>query len=155
VSVEMVTSHVETLIERLTGIDKAKPDKDGDYPIRYRSALYYVRVDGPQKPVVQVFSIAVGDIEFTDALAGELNAINSKLHFCRTFWVRGQVLIESEHLGMSVTEADFRECAFNVAEATDAFAAGLAERHGGQLAFDDAKEADYTPPSADGTGMYL
>ena len=40
VSAEMVTSHVETLIERLTGVKKAEPDADGDYPIRYRSALY-------------------------------------------------------------------------------------------------------------------
>ena len=33
-AVDMVNSHVETLIERVTGVDKAAPDGDGDYPVR-------------------------------------------------------------------------------------------------------------------------
>jgi hypothetical protein len=104
---------------------------------------------------VQVFSIAVANVELTDALARDLNVINSKLHFCRTFWVDGQVLIEAEHLGMSLSDSDLRECAVNVAEATNAFAPGLAERYGGRLAFDDAKEPEYEPTSVTGTGFYL
>jgi hypothetical protein len=155
VSAEMVTSHVETLIERLTGVEKARPDADGDYPIRYRSALYYVRVAGSRTPVVQLFSIAVDGIRFTDALARDINEINTELHFCRTFWVRDQVLVEAEHLGPTLTEADFHECAFNVAEATDAFAGKLAERHGGRLAFDEAKAPEYTTLADDGVGFYL
>ena len=110
VSPEMVTSHVETLIERLTGIDKVRPDHDGDYPISYRSALYFVRVVQPERPVVQVFSVAVDDIPLTAALTRDLNEINSKLHFCRTFWVLGQVLVEAEHLGATLSEADFEVC---------------------------------------------
>ncbi len=37
-----VRSHVETLIEELTGVDKAEPDSDGDHLIRFRNALYYL-----------------------------------------------------------------------------------------------------------------
>ena len=151
-SADMVTSHVETLIERLTGVEKARADADGDYPIRYRSALYYVRVVRAWKPVVQVFSVAVDGIHFTDALARELNEINTHLYFCRTFWVSGQVLVEAEHLGPSLTEADFHECALRVAEATDAFAKGLAERHGGRLAFDESKTPEYAPPAQERIG---
>ncbi|HCU92394.1 MAG TPA: hypothetical protein DHU96_06485 [Actinobacteria bacterium] len=153
-SADMVTSHVETLIERLTGVGKAQADADGDYPIRYRSALYYVRVVHAWKPVVQVFSVAVDRIQFTDALARELNEINTHLYFCRTFWVGGQVLVEAEHLGPSLAEADFHECALRVAEATDTFAKGLAERHGGRLAFDESKTPEYAP-SADERIGYL
>jgi hypothetical protein len=155
VSAEMVTSHVETLIERLTGVEKARADHDGDYPIRYRNALYFVRVTQPGRPVVQVFSIAVDDVPLTTALTRDLNEINSKLHFCRTFWVLGQVLIEAEHLGATLSEADFDECAFNVAEATDAFASELARQHGGRLAFDEAKTPEYTPPADEVPGCYL
>jgi hypothetical protein len=155
VSAEMVTSHVETLIERMTDAEKVIPDHDGDYPIRYRSALYFVRVVQPERPVVQIFSVAVDDVPLTAALTRDLNEINSKLHFCRTFWVRGQVLVEAEHLGATLSGADFDECAFNVAEATDAFAAGLIEHHGGRLAFDEAKTPEYTPPANEGTGFYL
>jgi hypothetical protein len=147
VSAEMVTSHVETLIERLTGVDKARADADGDYPIRYRSALYFVRVVPAWQPVVQVFSIAVDGLPLTDGLARDLNDLNARLHFCRAFWVRGQVLIEAEHLGPSLTEADFHECALNVAKATDAFARELAQRHGGRLAFEESKEPGYAPPA--------
>lgn len=151
-SADMVTSHVETLIERLTGVGKVKVDADGDYPIRYRSALYFVRVAPARRPVVQIFSVAVNGIQFTDALARDLNEINARLHFCRTFWVRGQVLVEAEHLGSTLTEADFHECALHVAEATDAFAKGLAERHGGRLAFEESKEPEYTSPAEERVG---
>lgn len=151
-SAEMVTSHVETLIKRLTGTEKVTVDPDGDYPIRYRNALYFVRVVPAWKPVVQVFSIAVDSVEFTDALARDLNEINAGLHFCRTFWIRGQVLVESEHLGTSLTEADFHECALHVAEATDAFAKSLAERHGGRLAFEESKEPEYELPPGERVG---
>jgi hypothetical protein len=126
-----------------------------NYPIRYRSARYCLRVLGLRTPIVQVFSIAVADVELTDALAQDLNVTNSKLHFCHSFWVDGQVLIESEHLGMSLSDSDFRECAVNVAEATNAFAPGLAERYGGRLAFDDAKEPEYEPASVAGIGFSL
>lgn len=151
-SAEMVTSHVETLIERLTGTDKAKPDADGDYAIRYRSALYYVRVVPAWKPVVQIFSVAVDGIRLTDPLARELNDINTRVHFCRVFWVRDQVLAEAEHLGASLTEEDFDQCALNVAEVTDQFAKGLAERHGGRLAFEEAKTPEYAPPANERIG---
>ena len=151
-SADMVTSHVETLIKRLTGAEEVTVDPDGDYPIRYRNALYFVRVVPAWKPVVQIFSIAVDGIQFTEALARDLNEINAGLHFCRTFWVRGQVLVESEHLGPSLTEADFHECALHVAEATDAFAESLAERHGGRLAFEESKEPEYALPADERVG---
>lgn len=151
-SADMVTSHVETLIERLTGADKAQADADGDYPIRYRSALYFVRVVRAATPVVQIFSVAVDGIRITDALTRDLNEINARLHFCRAFWIHGQVLIEAELLGPSLTDADFHECALHVAEATDTFAKDLAGRHGGRLAFEESKEPGYAPPADERLG---
>lgn len=151
-SADMVTSHVETLIEQLTGADKAQADADGDYPIRYRSALYFVRIVRAWKPVVQIFSVAIDGVRFTDALARDLNGINARLHFCRAFWVHDQVLIEAELLGPSLNGADFHECALHVAEATDTFAKELAERHGGRLAFEEAKAPEYAPPAEERLG---
>lgn len=153
VSIDMVTSHVETLIERLTGSkDRVKADADGDYPLRYRNAAYFVRVAKPQKPVVQVFSVAVADVDVSVGLVHALNEINSDLSFCRTFWVRGQVLFESEHLGETIGEADFNECVQNVAAASDYFGPRLAERFGGRLLFEESKEPEYQPQN---TGFYL
>ncbi len=96
--VGMVRSYVETLIERMTDVDKATSDADGDYPVRYGNAAYYVRVVESGEPSVQIFSIALADVQLTESLAYDLNEINTQLRFCRVFWVRDQVLFESEHL---------------------------------------------------------
>jgi hypothetical protein len=151
----MVRSYVETLIEHLTSADKAVPDKDGDYPIRYGNARYYVRVVEDHEPVIQVFSVAIDDVTFSQALACDLNTMNTQIHFCRVFWVENQVLVEAEHLGLSLDEDDFRACTDAVATATDSFAGGLAEHHGGRLAFEEAKDPAYTPPQDERTGFYL
>lgn len=102
---------------------------------------------------MQIFSIAVDGIQLTNALARDLNEINAGLHFCRTFWVRGQVLVESEHLGPWLTEAGFHECALHVAEATDTFAKSLADRHGGRLAFEESKKPEYELPPDERVGF--
>ena len=53
---DMVRAFVESLLERLTGSEKVVPGADDDYPVRFRGALYYVRLVGDVDPVVQVFS---------------------------------------------------------------------------------------------------
>jgi hypothetical protein len=151
---DMVTSHVETLIERITGVDKAVSDHDGDYPVRYKDALYYVRVAGNDaRPIVRVFSTVVADVEPSPDLYEAVNDINTRLGFCRCFWVNGQVLIETEHLGMTIKTEDFLELAENVASASDHFGPKLIERFGGKLAFDDSKGDAYVEPPT--PGMYL
>lgn len=150
----MVTSHMETLIERVTGVDKANADHDGDYPVRFRDALYYVKVAGTDdRPIVRVFSTVVADVDPNPDLYEAINDINTRLGFCRCFWVSGQVLIETEHLGMTIKTDDFFELADNVASASNYFGPKLAERFGGKLAFDDSKGAEYDEPPL--PGMYL
>ena len=150
----MVTSHVETLIERITGVDKATADHDGDYPVRYRDALYYVRVAGNDaRPIVRVFSTVVADIEPSSDLYEAVNDINTRVGFCRCLWVNGQVLIESEHLGMTIRTEDLLELTESVASASDHFGPKLIERFGGKLAFDDSKGDAYVEPPT--PGMYL
>ena len=51
---DMVRAYVESLLERLIGAQQVSPDGDGDYPVRYQNALYYVRLVGDLNPVVQV-----------------------------------------------------------------------------------------------------
>lgn len=151
----MVESYVETLIERMTSTRTAVSDADGDYPIWFGSAVYYVRVLPRLEPVVQFFAIALADVELTPELALDLNEINSQLQFCRIFWVRKQVLVEAEHLALTLDEGDFRACCDAVAVATDRWAEPLARHHGGQARFEETKGPDYTSPDDSGTGLYL
>ncbi len=151
---DMVTSHVETLIERITGIEKATADHEGDYPVRYRDARYFVRVAGnDERPIVRVFSTVVDGIEAGPELYETINDINSRLGFCRCFWVNGQVLIEAEHLGLTIKTQDFSELAENVASASDYFGPKLVESFGGNLAFEDSKGEQYDEPPF--PGVYL
>lgn len=151
---DMVTSHVETLIERITGVEKAAADGDGDYPVRYRDALYFVRVAGNDaRPIVRVFSTVVDEVEPTPDLYEAINDINTRLGFCRCFWVQGQVLIETEHLGLTIRTEDFFELADHVGSASSYFGPRLVDRFGGKLAFDDSKGDEYVEPRT--PGMYL
>ncbi|MEY3619165.1 MAG: hypothetical protein RL726_1863, partial [Actinomycetota bacterium] len=43
---DIAASHLETLIERLTGVHKAVPDAEGDYSVHLRGATFMTRIDG-------------------------------------------------------------------------------------------------------------
>lgn len=150
----MVVSHVETLIERITGVDKAKADDDGDYPVRYRDARYFIRVAGnDDRLIVRVFSTVVANVQPSPDLYEAINDINTRIAFCRCFHVNEQVLIETEHLGMTIKTQDLFELTDNVASASNHFGPKLVERFGGVLAFDDSKGDEYVEPPM--PGMYL
>ena len=161
VRADMVRAYVESLLERLIGAQQVSPDDDGDYPVRYRNALYYVRLVGDVDPVVQVFSVAVSGVAPTAALFKELNTINSTIKFARAFWVREQVLVETELVGESVEPADFDNACQAVATITDHYGPRLAEKFGGKTAFADEKTKTATETAAAAadevarTGQYL
>jgi len=157
---DMVRAYVESLLERLTGSEKVVPDHDGDYPVRFHSALYYVRLIGDVDPTLQVFATAVRDIKATPALYERLNDINVNIRFARAFWIREQVLIEADLVGQTVDHEEFSAACLAVASITDHYGPTLAEEFGGTTAFADEKEVDGkegTPPTEDTakTGQYL
>ena len=92
---DMVVSYTRDLLEQITG-ERPEPDQDGDLPIEFGGACFYVRVDGPTDPVVQIFSVVLADLEANPELHGALNDINANMRFARAFHVQKQVLIESE-----------------------------------------------------------
>lgn len=154
----MVRAYVESLLERLTGNDKVVADPDGDYPVRYKDALYYVRLIGETDPVVQVFATAVAGVPSSPALLEKLNEVNSLIRFARVFWVREQVLVESDLVGQTVDPEEFDSACRAVATITDHYGPLLAKEFGGTTSFaDEKKEAagEEKPPASPGTGLYL
>ncbi len=153
----MVRAYVESLLERLIGQTQVTPDADGDYPVRYQGCLYYVRIVGEGSPVVQVFSVAVRDIKATAPLLKELNALNSQIKFARIFWVKDQVLVESEMLGEGIEPVDFANACRAVFTITDHIGPVLAKKFGGTTAFADEQtdEAKAEPPADQAIGQYL
>lgn len=77
------------LLAGMTGGGLVKPDADGDYPVRYRSALYYVRLVGDSHVDVQVFAVAVDGVDPSPELLAAVNEINTQVRFVRIFHVQG------------------------------------------------------------------
>ena len=156
---DMAYVYVRELIERLTGM-KPEPDDDGDLPVVFGGELFFVRVVGPVgeiEPWIQVFSVAVDDLEASPGLMKELNEINRDLRFARAFHVDSQVLIESEMWAADLTPDNFAQACRNVAGATDVFAHRIQEQFGGTLLFEASPTDDdeEVPPSDPPPMAYL
>lgn len=80
----MVLSYVRDLLERMTGA-RPEPDHDGDLLITYGGATFYSRVTNPDDAIVQVFGVAVADIDPTPELFEAINEINRSIGFARAF----------------------------------------------------------------------
>ena len=139
---DMVISYTRDLLEQLTGA-RPEPDHDGDLPIEYGGASFYVRIDGPNDPVVQIFSVVLADLDGTTELHSALNDINSRLRFARAFHVQQQVLIEAEIWGSDLNMSNFQHACRNVAMASDAHGNALLKSFGGIPRFEQSKKKTY------------
>jgi hypothetical protein len=151
---DFVVAYVEKLLREVGGSDRVVTDADGDYPVRYGSALYYVRVIGEARADVQVFAIAVDGANASAELIADINDVNTEVRFARVFYVRDQVLVEADLDGESIQPSSFYTACNTVASITDRIGPDLAARHGGKTAFEDSKDAGYQS-SASSVGMYL
>ena len=155
--VEMVISHVETLIERVTGIEKAVPDGDGDYAVRLQDVVYYVRILGAgDQPLVQIFSPVVCDVTATAELFEAVNEVNTRLGFLRCVFNDNRVVVEIEHLGTTLRTEDFREVSKHIVGSSAFFGPMFQERFGGTLPYSAGLAEDEPPtPAAEPIGLYL
>jgi hypothetical protein len=139
---DMVVSYTRDLLEQITG-ERPEPDQDGDLPIEFGGACFYVRVDGPTDPVVQIFSVLLADLEANPELHGALNDINANMRFARAFHIQKQVLIESEIWGSDLNITNFQHACRNVAIASDAYGNALLNSFGGTPRFEMTKKPTY------------
>jgi Putative bacterial sensory transduction regulator len=151
---DFLEAYVEKLLRDVTGSTRISADADGDYPVRYGSALYFVRLVGDAQANVQVFAVAVDGVEPSTKLLTDINELNAQIRFARIFHVRGQVLVEADLVGSAVEPSSFYTACDAVASITDRVGPELAARHGGKTAFEDSKDPSYRSPETL-IGMYL
>jgi hypothetical protein len=132
---DQARAYVESILRRFTGGHTPVADHDGDYRVWFRNCLYFVRVIGHETPVVQVFSVAVADVEATPELLAELNVVNAEIQYARIFHVGQQVLIETDVLAEALDPAGFENACNHVMSVTLEMAPSLAARFGGRLTF--------------------
>lgn len=155
---EMVESHVENLLKRLTGDDGVRRDSDGDWTFGLRRAVMYVRVTGDTDPTVRVVGIAARGVQDQPEMFRVLNEVNQKIQFSRALWDDGTVFVVSECVGETLDIEELDTAMQRVASGADVFGPMFAEQFGGETPRPPEDEA---PPSGsvekapDAPGMYL
>lgn len=150
--IDQARAYVEDLLEKMLGLERLYRDPDGDYPVRYADAGYYVRIIGIPEPVVQVFSTPVVKVDPTESLFAELNSINTQISFARVFWIAGQVLVETEVLAESLDRQSFENACVCVGELSMKWAPELLERHGGEPGYSWQPETSKAGPDSSTPG---
>ena len=133
--VDQARAYLESLLRRFTGGRTPVADHDGDYRVWFRNCLYFVRVTGYETPVVQIFSVAVADVDTTPELLTEINTLNAEIQFARIFHHGRQVLIETDVLAEALDATGFENACDHVSAVTLEMAPSLAARFGGRLTF--------------------
>lgn len=134
-----VRGRVEQLLKQTLGAQELVADEFGNWPVRFGSAVYYVRVMEPPQlpPVVQVFSPVIGDVPKSAQLLDAVNAINAQISFGRVAWVNGVVVASAELLAQSLDLAELQACCGTIAQVADAYDDALQAQFGGTKAFPD------------------
>ena len=140
---DIAKSHLETLIENLTGVVKAAPDIEGDYAVRLNGATFWARIDGNDQPICRVYAIISDQVVKSAELLDALNSINSRLIFLRALWVNGQILMEGNCLALTMDVEDFNLLCQNIATAVDTFGDHLVSEFGGVAQFRESKDSSY------------
>lgn len=147
--VDQARAYLESLLRRFTGGHTPIADHDGDYRVWFRNCLYFVRVTGYETPVVQVFAVAVADVDATPELLVEMNTLNAEIQFARIFHHSRQVLIETDVLAEALDAARFENACHYVSSVTLEMAPSLAARFGGRLTFANRLKLADLPTLAD------
>ena len=133
---DVVQSHIETLMERILGIEELYVSPTGEIPVTFHSAMYKVRVSPApyQSPHVEIVAVAVDEVDADPGLYEALNAINRKAAHARAFWTERKVVVATELYGPSVSHEELECCCDEVGVIAHVEGPRLAKTYGGVVA---------------------
>ncbi len=136
---EMAHSHVQRLLREGMGLDELVQDREGDYPFRHGTAMYYLSVVHGGH-MVKIWSYCVFGLKATAPVLREINAANARLVHCRMF-LCGSTLEVEAFLPIELLVPGYlvAVCA-EVGETADSIGQLMAAVHGGSVCFDDEVE---------------
>src|SRR4051812_31973859 len=126
-------------MEQVLGLDELYIDCQGEIPVFHKSAVYRVRVSPAayRCPHVEIYAVAVADIDADPGLFEALNTINSKLSHGRAHWADRKVVIGTELVGDSL-DVDALGCTcVEIGEAAHREGLALSAVYGGVVARPD------------------
>jgi T3SS (YopN, CesT) and YbjN peptide-binding chaperone 1 len=152
--IEVLRPFVEQTVAKYLHLDHLQVADDGTIPIRAGSTIVNVRLmDGPgDKPLLQVYSPILLDVDRSPELLEKLNEINTQLTFTRTFWADRQVILAMDLLAETLDEEQIAHACSFVSLAADSWDETLRQTFGGRLFFNEEPPATGEKPEAGDAG---
>jgi hypothetical protein len=137
--IEVLRPFVEQTVAKYLHLEHLQVAEDGTIPIRAGSTIVNVRLmDGPgDKPLLQVYSPMLLDVDRSPELLEKLNEINTQLTFTRTFWADRQVILAMDLLAETLDEEQIAHACSFVSLAADFWDETLRQTFGGRLFFNE------------------
>ncbi len=152
-ALEQLRPLVEGALRQALGLSELKYDQAGDIPIRFGSAMVFVRLLG-DPPRVRVSSPLLWDLATTHGLFEALNEINARIESGRVFWTGREVVAAIDLPAPGLTGEYGAMAYFQIGSLADHFDEELATRFGGRTMFQRTttgeKEPSHEPVSTPG-----
>jgi len=121
--IDLVSSHVETLLEQLLQTDHVQRCDDGGWTFCFgHSTTCRVRVLDRHDPRVEVYAVAAEEMRPTKALLARLNDLNAEARRSRWFAADGMVVVTHEMVGETLEYEEFVATCREVATGAEGFA---------------------------------
>ncbi len=135
----MAHSHVQRMLREGMELETVEQDRDGDYPFRHGTAMYYLSV-GRGGHLLKIWSYAAYGVKPTKAVLREVNSTNEQLMHCRAYMSGESLVIEAFVPIESLVPGYLVAVCHEVGCTADRVGQLLAAVHGGHVAFEDETE---------------
>jgi hypothetical protein len=150
---EVLQPFVEKTVAEYLGIEKVQVWEDGTIPIRSGSTIVNVRLmqgENPSRPILQVYSPLLQEIDNSPELLTKLNEVNGNLTFVRAFWTERQVILAMELLAETLDSDQVAHAVSLVSLAGNFWDSELNKAFGGKTYFAEEPASPADPVSSDG-----
>jgi hypothetical protein len=151
---EVLRPFVEQTVAEYLGIEKVQVWEDGTIPIRSGSTIVNVRLvqgENPSRPILQVYSPLLSELDSSAELLTKLNEVNANLTFVRAFWTDRQVILAMELLAETLDRDQIAHAVSLVSLAGNFWDSELNKAFGGKTYFAE-EPAPPADPAASGGG---
>jgi hypothetical protein len=142
---DMMRPYVEKTMKEVLGLDNLIVDSDGDIPVRWGSAQFYVRVLDGDTPLVRIFTPVVRNVKKTCKLLEMVNDMNCKNVMITVQWIDDQVLATTELRAESMDKDSLEFACNNMGAMADTWDDQVKAAFGGDTFYPDqgdTKEGD-------------
>ncbi|MGA7993087.1 MAG: hypothetical protein WCC53_16790, partial [Thermoanaerobaculia bacterium] len=138
-TIEGLRELVRKAIREASGNADPEFDGDGDFSLRFGSAVVFVRVLG-DPPCVRVFSQVLEGVEVEEPLVDRVNKLNADVRFARLFVLDGKVIAAAEVLASPFVAEHLADTCVQLGRLADEIGGALEKEFGGRRAFEEVPE---------------